>query len=62
LLINLRKYENRTRVYFTPNLKVGVFVTLRAPDVIIFDGVEFPEIGLELNKYKTVKRYKLDEL
>jgi len=34
LLINLRKCENRARVHFIPNLKVGVFVTLRAPDVI----------------------------
>ncbi|OPY51784.1 MAG: hypothetical protein A4E51_01482 [Methanosaeta sp. PtaU1.Bin055] len=34
MLINLRKYENQARVHFIPNLKVGVFVTLRAPDVI----------------------------
>ena len=34
LLINLRKYENQARAHFIPNLKVGVFVTLRAPDVI----------------------------
>jgi hypothetical protein len=34
LLINLRKYENRARVHFIPNLKVGVFVTLRTPFVI----------------------------
>ena len=34
LLINLRKYENQARVHFIPNLKGGVFVTLRAPDVI----------------------------
>jgi len=33
-LINLRKYEHRARVHFIPNLKVGVFVTLRAPNVI----------------------------
>jgi len=37
LLINLRKYENRARVHFIPNLKVGVFVTLRTPFVIISD-------------------------
>ena len=34
ILSNLRKYENRARVHFIPNLKVGVFVTLRTPDVI----------------------------
>jgi hypothetical protein len=34
LLIILRKYENQAWVHFMPNLKVGVFVTLRAPDVI----------------------------
>ncbi len=34
LLINLRKYENRARVHFIPDLKVGVFVTVRAPEVI----------------------------
>jgi hypothetical protein len=33
-LINLRKYENRARVHFIPKLKVGVFVTLHAPDGI----------------------------
>ena len=36
LLINLRKYENRARIHLIPNLKVGVFVTLRAPDVITY--------------------------
>ena len=34
MLINLRKYENRARIHFIPDMKVGVFVTLRAPDVI----------------------------
>ena len=34
LLFNSRKYENRARVHFISDLKVGVFVTLRAPDVI----------------------------
>ena len=33
LFIDLRKHENRARVHFIPDLKVGVFVTLRAPDV-----------------------------
>jgi len=39
LLINLRKYKNQARVHFIPNLKVGVFVTLRAPDVIKADWI-----------------------
>ena len=34
LLIHPRKYENRARVHFIPNLKVGVSVTLSAPDAI----------------------------
>jgi hypothetical protein len=29
-----REYENRARVHFIPDLKGGVFVTLRAPDAI----------------------------
>jgi hypothetical protein len=32
--INLREHKERARVHFIPDLKVGVFVTLRAPDVI----------------------------
>jgi len=36
LLINIRKYEDRARIHFIPNQKVGVFVTLRAPDLIIY--------------------------
>jgi hypothetical protein len=30
--------KNCARVHFIPNLKVGVFVTLRAPDVIKWYG------------------------
>ena len=41
-LINLRKYENRASVHFIPNLKVGVFVTLLAPDVIKMGWVSRP--------------------
>ncbi len=33
-LIGLSEHKLRARVHFIPNLKVGVFVTLRAPDVI----------------------------
>ena len=33
-IINLREHKERARVHFIPDLKVGVFVTLRAPDVI----------------------------
>jgi hypothetical protein len=40
LLVNSRKYENRARVHFISDLKVGVFVTLRAPYVI---NLEKPE-------------------
>jgi probable DNA metabolism protein len=32
--IDLEEQKNRARVLFIPDLKVGVFVTLRAPDVI----------------------------
>jgi len=35
LVIDLRKYENRARVRFIPHLKVCVFVTVRAHDVVI---------------------------
>ena len=38
LLIKSKKYENWARVHFIPDLKVGVFVTLRAPDVIKLTG------------------------
>jgi hypothetical protein len=38
--INLRKHKERARVHFIPDLKVGVFVTLRAPDVIIIMPVD----------------------
>jgi hypothetical protein len=34
LLIKSKKYENRARVHSIPDLKIGVFVILRAPDVI----------------------------
>ena len=37
LLIKSEKYENRARVHLIPDLKVGVFVILRAPNVIIFN-------------------------
>jgi hypothetical protein len=30
----LKPQEKRARVHFIPDLKVGVFVTLRAPEVI----------------------------
>jgi hypothetical protein len=33
-IINLREHKERARVHFIPDLKVGVFMTLRAPDVI----------------------------
>jgi hypothetical protein len=36
LLINPRKHENRARVHFIPNLKVGLFVTLCTPDAMTF--------------------------
>jgi hypothetical protein len=42
LLTNLRKYGNRARVHFIPYLKVGVFVTLCTPDVIILITVISP--------------------
>jgi hypothetical protein len=32
--IDLEEQKKRARVHFIPDLKVGVFVTLRAPDVI----------------------------
>jgi hypothetical protein len=32
--IDLREHKERARVHFIPELKVGVFVTLRIPDVI----------------------------
>ncbi len=32
--IGSREHKERARVHFIPDLKVGVFVTLRAPDVI----------------------------
>jgi len=32
--IDLEEQKKRARVHFIPGLKVGVFVTLRAPDVI----------------------------
>ena len=32
--IDLREHKERARVHFIPDLKVGVFVTLRAPNVI----------------------------
>jgi hypothetical protein len=32
--INLSEHNELARVHFIPDLKVGVFVTLRAPDVI----------------------------
>jgi hypothetical protein len=35
--IYLREHKERARVHFIPDLKVGVFVTLRAPDVIKVD-------------------------
>ncbi|TFH52535.1 MAG: hypothetical protein E4G89_01475, partial [Methanothrix sp.] len=33
-IIDLRERKKRARVHFIPDLKVGVFVTLRAPYVI----------------------------
>jgi|GEM_PF-3358372 len=33
-LVNSIKHENRARVHFISDLKVGVFVTLRTPNVI----------------------------
>jgi len=32
--IDLKEHKKRARVHFIPDLKVGVFVTLRAPEVI----------------------------
>ncbi|MCX6669453.1 MAG: hypothetical protein NTV25_06575, partial [Methanothrix sp.] len=32
--IDLREHKKCARVHFIPDLKVGVFVTLRAPEVI----------------------------
>ena len=34
MFIDLRKHRKMARVHFIPDLKVGVFVTLRAPNVI----------------------------
>ena len=33
-LINLREHKQWTRAHFIPDLKIGVFVTLRTPNVI----------------------------
>ena len=35
MFIDLRKHRKMARVHFIPDLKVGVFVTLRAPNVIM---------------------------
>jgi hypothetical protein len=37
IFINLGAYKERARVHFISGLKVGVFVTLRAPDVIKYE-------------------------
>jgi|GEM_PF-1315978 len=34
MFIGLKEHEKRARVHFIPALKDGVFVTLRAPEVI----------------------------
>jgi hypothetical protein len=36
MFTDLREHKERARVHFIPDLKVGVFVTLRTPDVIKF--------------------------
>ena len=41
---DVSRYENQARVHFIPNLKVGVFVNLRAPDVINHPQIR---VGLE---------------
>jgi hypothetical protein len=41
---DVSRYENQARVHFIPNLKVGVLVNLRAPDVINHPQIR---VGLE---------------
>jgi hypothetical protein len=55
-LINLRKRENRARVHFIPDLKVGEFVTLRAPDVLkaLAEGVEDYKRVMEYMKFTLI--------
>ena len=60
LLINPRKYENRARVHFIPNLKVGVFVTLRTP-VVVTTSEQKEKLESALNNGKIVEPEEKNE-
>jgi hypothetical protein len=49
----LKPQENRAGVHFIPDLDVGVFVILRAPEVINQLRVQYPSFGFSL-KYRSL--------